>query len=716
MRRLTLLIIMLFTIVAQVQAATYTAIQLRRDTAANWVLYNPVLAAGETGCEMSGTPLRCTAQKVGDGATAWATLPYTWQASTMAKAESALQPHTDIVVTGPAVDVREFASLTVAVGSPTTAGKTILISTAQTCNDLTIPLDRAIEVIKGGSINVATGKTLTINGPFNAGLYQIFTGAGSVKFNSGSAPTAPAEWWGAIADFNVGTQTGTDSTAAIQAALAAHPHVLLSQGNYKVSSECVVGDPALDYTLDTLTEANSRTLELDPRTTVSNTSTTTAAFLVRSYAKLRGGTVFLPANATTAAGVRVLSTPHTRDWSIEDFSVVGRNYTSAAGKGYGIHYDLTNAAAGYVVNGNVTNCRFYYLEKGEYVNLTGANASTWANAINRSGIGYTWCVTAEDVARGDGNNFVNLQVQWGVFCAKHFSIGGLNNNFTNITYWDAPSNYLVWELLSTSQNNRINTLIDYPTQVNNLGAENHILIPEKPVSLNSVVGNYDNAASGKPGMTHFFGGQDDILAYANSKYTVTSSGSISYGNLANVFNPNQTEVVYNDVTASNLVVTVNLGATAINITTVGINFYGTQIGTAYTIQGSNDGISWTTLVTEINNRSARPFYKLANYGYSTKYVRLTVTDGLDAAKKVGLTRIYATSNEKPGNLWLPRGGGSLYGQIDYFGYPFSNKYSVPATATDFGKPGYWAADASYFYVYTGDGTTHTWRRTATVTW
>ena len=48
-----------------------TVIKLRRDTAANWLSTNPILAAGEQGYE-SNTGL----SKIGDGTTAWDALPY----------------------------------------------------------------------------------------------------------------------------------------------------------------------------------------------------------------------------------------------------------------------------------------------------------------------------------------------------------------------------------------------------------------------------------------------------------------------------------------------------------------------------------------------------------------------------------------------------------------------------------------------------------------
>lgn len=50
------------------------------------------------------------------------------------------------------------------------------------------------------------------------------------------------------------------------------------------------------------------------------------------------------------------------------------------------------------------------------------------------------------------------------------------------------------------------------------------------------------------------------------------------------------------------------------------------------------------------------------------------------------------------------------------GNPVSVRVSVPTTATTAGKPGYWAADSSYHYSYTGDGSTHTWVRSAAASW
>lgn len=48
-----------------------TKIQHRRDTATNWSTNNPTLAAGEIGYDTTNKKI-----KIGDGSTAWNSLPY----------------------------------------------------------------------------------------------------------------------------------------------------------------------------------------------------------------------------------------------------------------------------------------------------------------------------------------------------------------------------------------------------------------------------------------------------------------------------------------------------------------------------------------------------------------------------------------------------------------------------------------------------------------
>lgn len=52
---------------------SYGKFQLRRDTAANWLAANPVLADGEIGIETDVQPYK---MKIGDGVTPWSDLPF----------------------------------------------------------------------------------------------------------------------------------------------------------------------------------------------------------------------------------------------------------------------------------------------------------------------------------------------------------------------------------------------------------------------------------------------------------------------------------------------------------------------------------------------------------------------------------------------------------------------------------------------------------------
>ena len=100
--------------------------------------------------------------------------------------------------------------------------------------NLTVPANLTLKLAHGAVLTIATGKTLTINGPLEAGLYQIFscTGTGKVMFGPGSIKAVLPQWCGATGD---GT---TDDTAALNATVAAVPAggvIYLPPGTYKTS-------------------------------------------------------------------------------------------------------------------------------------------------------------------------------------------------------------------------------------------------------------------------------------------------------------------------------------------------------------------------------------------------------------------------------------------------------------------------------------------------
>ncbi len=107
---------------------------------------------------------------------------------------------TDIKAYGPWVDARNYASINAAVTAIGSDSKTLLVPDAQTlAANLTVPSNIHLVILKGGSIVKASTYTLTINGPFEAGLYQVFSGfTTDVTFGAGAVEKVFTEWWGGI--------------------------------------------------------------------------------------------------------------------------------------------------------------------------------------------------------------------------------------------------------------------------------------------------------------------------------------------------------------------------------------------------------------------------------------------------------------------------------------------------------------------------------------
>ena len=90
-----------------------------------------------------------------------------------------------------AVNCNQFGGLNAALANSDTLGKIVVVTDAQVLTaDVSIE-GRAL-VVEYGGIITTTGHTLTINGPFSAGDYQVFTGIGTVAGLKEARP----EWWG----------------------------------------------------------------------------------------------------------------------------------------------------------------------------------------------------------------------------------------------------------------------------------------------------------------------------------------------------------------------------------------------------------------------------------------------------------------------------------------------------------------------------------------
>ncbi|MHB9071777.1 MAG: hypothetical protein ACYC54_15565 [Sedimentisphaerales bacterium] len=131
----------------------------------------------------------------------------------------------DIITNGPWVDARNYVltecddqALVAALNDIGNTKKTLLIAGGnwQISNSLVIPSNIKLRFEVGSYFNINTGKTVTINGKLDAGLFRIFAGSGNVIVSSDAVSRVYPQWWGAVTTGVNISQT----TAALKAAVA----------------------------------------------------------------------------------------------------------------------------------------------------------------------------------------------------------------------------------------------------------------------------------------------------------------------------------------------------------------------------------------------------------------------------------------------------------------------------------------------------------------
>lgn len=84
------------------------------------------------------------------------------------------------------------------IGATNKANLLLKPGTWSLTNSLTLTSNLGLICPPGVTVSLAAGVTLTINGPFQAGLYSVFTGDGTVVFGTGSVEFMRPEWFGVI--------------------------------------------------------------------------------------------------------------------------------------------------------------------------------------------------------------------------------------------------------------------------------------------------------------------------------------------------------------------------------------------------------------------------------------------------------------------------------------------------------------------------------------
>ena len=140
-----------------------------------------------------------------------------------------------------------YASLAAAVtGVGSTLADIVVRDASTVAANTTIPATCTLRIINEAIITISGATTLTINGPFVASAAKCFVATGTVTFGLGSTAYVLPEWWGAKGDANAAGTTGTDSTAAIQAALNVPTiPVLIGYGNWLFSNLTMPSEKAI---------------------------------------------------------------------------------------------------------------------------------------------------------------------------------------------------------------------------------------------------------------------------------------------------------------------------------------------------------------------------------------------------------------------------------------------------------------------------------------
>jgi hypothetical protein len=131
------------------------------------------------------------------------------------------------------VDADQFAQ---AAGNllPAVSGKCLVIADNHTLSE-NLTLNAPVSVVPGGSFTVPNGIILTLNGPFSAGLFQVFrcTGAGKVLFGPAATENVYPEWWGGETPAVSGIQLAINSSSY-------HKRIVLSADQYDVYATLTV--------------------------------------------------------------------------------------------------------------------------------------------------------------------------------------------------------------------------------------------------------------------------------------------------------------------------------------------------------------------------------------------------------------------------------------------------------------------------------------------
>jgi hypothetical protein len=268
-----------------------------------------------------------------------------------------------------------------------------------------------MKIPAGVILSVASGKTLTINGPIEAGIYKIFSGRGEVLLGVGSVKEIYPEWWGTNT-----TPGTTDMSAALQYAINAANHtgqiIHLAAQQYKVST-------ILNMLSHVRLEGSVRIQE--------------------SGAVMKGTELVQSASETSILSVG----DNVAGWTLRNLTFRGTETASPFSMGRGTLLQLNKVTAGLI-----EDCRFIYsrycIQVMSGKNVSGVNIHRcyfWYNnqaLLLNGGWADSWISDSEfwsvDTAiyATTSNSLSSIQIYENQFFLCKSGINATNPNFVNI--------------------------------------------------------------------------------------------------------------------------------------------------------------------------------------------------------------------------------------------------------------------------------------------
>lgn len=133
----------------------------------------------------------------------------------------------------------DYASLAAAVTAIGATRCDLIVDTDEAVDDdLSIPATASLVVKNGAIITIASGKVLTILGPFKADQRQVFAGAGTVSFGIGYFGRIFPMWWADCLP-----DGSTDCGPAFNKAIASAPRggtIWIPEGKWRISTQVQV--------------------------------------------------------------------------------------------------------------------------------------------------------------------------------------------------------------------------------------------------------------------------------------------------------------------------------------------------------------------------------------------------------------------------------------------------------------------------------------------